>query len=249
MTSNLSDEQMQQSMRALAELQKLKEEPLHPDLQPYLYTVGGRDLPMIKHPLIYDLLPINGIVNKRYEDKVEALQKAIEAQDWATCIWIHERAYRTDALIDYVVGRDGDTNEVLPVQHMSPEVREIVCDVWRDSENIDQHIDDWNQMIAGWEPGDLPMFCDDPEGYRDLPDLVTVWRGDVDDGRWSWSVDKKVALFFARRYNANVPLLSGIVRKDCIFGYLTGRSENEVMCHFEHVTCVTEHEYEKRMPK
>jgi hypothetical protein len=244
-TSNLTEEQLQR----LVDLQKMKDEPLHPDLAACMGTAGESRFPIIRHPLVQELFPINGLVNQKYEEKQKHLQEAIEAEDWHTVVFLHERPYRCDALIDYVVGRDGHTDEVLPVQHMSEEVRELVADVWRDSENIEQHIDDWNQMIAGWEPGDAPMFIDEPGKYDLLPEHVTVWRGDVADGRWSWSLDKKVALFFARRWNANVPLLSGIVRKDCIFGYLTGRSENEVMCHYEHVTCVREHDYEKRQPK
>ena len=33
----------------------------------------------------------------------------------------------------------------------------------------------------------------------DLPDEVTVWRGDTDDPGWSWTLKREVAEWFARQ--------------------------------------------------
>jgi hypothetical protein len=55
------------------------------------------------------------------------------------------------------------------------------------------------------------------------------------DGGWSWSTERKVAEFFANRWDAGHELLHGFVDKRYVFGYITARSEFEVMVRREHV--------------
>lgn len=222
---------------ALHELAAMHAEPLHEDLVPYL-TESGAGMRMIAHPLVHDLLPINGHVNRRYAQKQKALAKAEAAEDWGTCVFLHERPYRCDALIDYVLGR-GEDDQPLSLGDFlgSPgyaAIAEVTADVWTDSENIHQHVEDWLAITEGHVPG-APLLMGDQPAFDALPEVIEVWRGDVNDGGWSWSTERKVGEFFTHYMGQDVPLLHGFVDKRHVFGYITARSEFEVMVRREHV--------------
>lgn len=223
------------ALALLTEMAAARDEELHPELAACLEeTAIG---PMIKHPLVYSVLPVNGWVNKHFAAKQAALAEAIEAEDWHTVVFLHERPYRCTALIDYVLGRDEDWKPI-PVDVSYPqEDRDLVVDVWTDSENIHQHVDDWMRITSGWSPGDPLLFAseEEREAFAALPETLTLWRGDCDDGGWSWSLERKVGEFFAKRFSANHALLTGTVSKRDVFGYITRRNEAEVMVRREHV--------------
>ena len=115
-------------------------------------------------------------------------------------------------------------------------------DVWTDSENIHQHIEDWMHITEGHNPGD-PLIFGDPREFAKLPDRIELWRGDCQDGGWSWSTEKAVGVFFAKRFAANHKLLNGFVDKRNVFGYITDRNESEVMVRREYVEELEEVEY------
>jgi hypothetical protein len=211
--------------------------PLHEDLVPYL-TKNSIGMRMIAHPLVHDLLPINGQANRAYAYKREALAKAEAAEDWHTVVFLHERPYRCEALIDYVLGRHEDETpfslgEMLGRSDYTA-IAEVTADVWTDSENIHQHVEDWLAITEGHIPGASLLMGDQP-AFDLLPDVIEVWRGDCVDGGWSWSTERKVAEFFANRWDAGHELLHGFVDKRYVFGYITARSEFEVMVRREHV--------------
>lgn len=218
---------------ALAELAR---EPLLAELEPYLEqseSLGGK---ILRHPLVFSIpFAIPGVANMQYEAKLEALEKAVENKDWGAVLGLHERPYRCRALIDYVVGRDEDWRP-RQLKDQPPEVRSLAAGIWTDSENIEQCIDDWDCMFSGWEPGEPPFMLEkgDMEAFEALPDPITVYRGDCPDGGWSWTLDRRVAEFFAQRFG-NYDLLEGTAPKSHVFGYLKSRREEEVLIRREHV--------------
>lgn len=228
-------------IETLHELAAMRDEELHPDLAPYLMqTGGGLGLPLLAHPLVHHVLPTNGMANRMYAQKKAALDAAIEACDWEAVIHLHERPYRCDALIDYGLGRD---EEGVPFSVKNfPNLADITAFVWTDSENIHQHVDDWLAITSGHVPGE-PLLLGDQHEFAKLPDRIEVWRGDCNDGGWSWSLDRDVALFFCRRWGENNDLLHGWVDKHYVFGYLPNRSESEVMVRREHVKQLTRTPY------
>ena len=199
-------------------------EPLHPDLEPYVED-GPLGAPMLRHPLVYAVpLLHKGMANRSYAAKREALAKAVREGDFHSAVFLHERPYRSRALIDYVVGRN---EEGVPfrLSRCNPEVRDLAAEVWKDSENLEDYEDEWRVMLAG--PG--LILCDDPEGFNALPEWVTIYRGDIDDAGMSWSTDPKIADWFAKRFGNDAPLLKGVVHKARITGYLFGRGESEIL--------------------
>jgi len=228
---------MLDQLPALMDMAAMQAEPLHPDLVPYL-TENALGMTMIAHPLVHDLLPINGHANRAYASKQAALAKAKAAQEWHTVVFLHERPYRCDALIDYVLGRHEDETPFSLASYRNTAAFEAVsatvADVWTDSENIHQHVEDWLAITQGHVPGE-PLLMGDQPAFDLLPDRIEVWRGDLNDGGWSWSTSRKVGEFFTRYLGGDHELLHGFVDKRYVFGYLTSRSEFEVMVRREHV--------------
>lgn len=214
------------------------DDPLHPDLVPHFGERGG--FPMIHHPLIVEIGPHARMVNARYEYKKARLAEAIAAQRWNTVVSLHERAYRTDALIDYVIGRDENDVPLSILTVSDPAMRDLVVEVWTDSENINEHVDDWLAITSGWTPGDPLMLAnaDESAEFDALPERLELWRGDCDDGGWSWSLRRHVGEFFAHRFAQDHALLHGFVDKRNVFGFITRRGESEVMVRREHVDVV-----------
>ncbi|MEC5167232.1 hypothetical protein RCH18_002984 [Flavobacterium sp. PL11] len=75
--------------------------------------------------------------------------------------------------------------------------------------------------------------------FENLPETVTIYRGcslkeiKSNNFRFSWSLDKNVADFFAFDYNKNLKIKSNIVvrtvSKNSLIAYFNGRDEQEVI--------------------
>jgi hypothetical protein len=213
----------------LLDLMAMSAEELDPELAPYLYEDETFGI-CLKHPLVFQLMFHSpGMANRVFHKKQEALAVAIEEENWSSVIWLHERAYRCDALMDYVIGRDED-GVPLSLDHFDQETRDLIADVWTDSENIGQHEDDWRAIFAVPEG-----FWLGSQGERDefdaLPDPIPVWRGDIEDGGWSFTTDERVARFFADRFPhlGTYDIVQDTIPKDRVFGYLSRRGESEVL--------------------
>lgn len=217
----------------VTDLARQADEPLHPDLVPY-YDDGTSDdgtrFPMVRHPLVYDLLPVFGRTNRAYEAKKASLARAIEEEDWHTVVFLHERPYRLKALIEYVTGSDEDDQPILLECSATQEVIDLVADVWVDSENIEQCIEDWRALIGDADGLFLGTAAESAAFYS-LPwspadSTIIAWRGGT-VGDWSWTVDPEVARRFAAR-SGHAPRKTRVHMGEC-FGYLTRRGESELL--------------------
>ena len=99
------------SAEAMADLMAMHEEPLDPELAEWLRESESFGQ-VLKHPLVNQIIVIPGLANRTLRAKQEALAEAEDAEDWHAAVFLHERPYRCDALVDYVVGR-GENDEVL----------------------------------------------------------------------------------------------------------------------------------------
>jgi len=220
---DMADEMMDLAAEAEAEL--------HPDLAPWVED--GSWGKMLRHPLVYQVpLVLPGHANKAYAYKKDALESAVENEDWHSVVFLHERAYRLRALIDSVIGRteyEHGGGDIIPLCLVDRVFWSLAADVWVDSENIEQLIEDWRALFAGaGEPGcDLWLGTDDERRAFDvLPDPIPAYRGGV-VGDWSWTTNRDTAQFFARR--SGYPVREALIPKADCFGYLTRRSEYELL--------------------
>lgn len=219
----MSDEQLAKLMDLMA-----KQEELHPDLQDYVETDG--QWPMIRHPLCYAVPYIehhNALLNQSYLSKVAAIQKARFSKDYSHYIWLHERPWRLTAFLD--ICHEMSDDEYFP----------LLGQVWIDSENIHQMFDEWCQLLQDNYEGARYMGSEDDIAVLDsLPDEVTIYRGFTHNGGekgLSWTLDRKMALFFARRFGASSRIATGRIAKDKILAYLSGRGEAEIIAFYSDV--------------
>ncbi len=211
----------------MQDLAALAAEPLCDELQEHVYTAEEGGWTMLKHPLVFSVpLSLPGLANRALVQKTALLAGAIAEENWHHVVFLHERPYRLEALIDYVIGRDED-DVPLPLTACTPEVRELAATVWVDSENIPQCMEDWTALFAG---DDLWLGdAEEREEFDALPDPIVAWRGEIDDGGWSHTTDEKIARFFATRFGANAAITQVAIPKDKVFGYLTRRGESELL--------------------
>lgn len=201
------------------------DEPLHPDLVPYM-DEDGRSL---RHPLVYEVWGVRpGLANHRYKLKKEALAQAIKEQEWHTVVLLHERPYRVDAIrmIDFAYG-----------EYISDEEYwYLVGWVWADSENIWQERDEWEELLGSPRPArEAMMSTEEQEHLASLPAVLTVYRGAIaglNDEGLSWTLDRKVARFFATRWehlDDDRAIDVGEVDKEHVVAYFASRDESEIV--------------------
>lgn len=199
------------------------DEPLCPELAAY-HERGGR-FEMIRHPLLYSVPHFklkNRECNLRLKLQEAELEEAVEAGDWGRAVFLHERPHRLLAFLGYRSRMKYDT------------ARELLRDIWTDSENIWQNKQKWGRQLRwlrsrGW------TMVDEPELFDELPDEIEIFRGahysETSKAKlgFSWTTERKIAEWFMKRFNQRGKLWTGIVEKKAIVGHLTGRGESEII--------------------
>lgn len=84
-----------------------------------------------------------------------------------------------------------------------------------------------------------PLLQSDIDDLSDT-DMVTIYRGvNVDDHRGlSWTIDRSVAEWFAKRFGHNGDkcyVFTGKIRKEDIITIFKSRNENEVVCNYRKI--------------
>lgn len=207
--------------------------PLHPDLVDHVAENGG--MKVVHHPLViqpfYTPVLHNNWVNQMYMQKLEAVERARNEENWGRFVWLHERPYRVDALWDgpFSCG---------PVVHFPG----LVLDVWSDTEFPHQSHGAWLDIWGAFrETGGLVPRCEpDASVFRELQgrtETITVYRGvgtNGDENGFSWALDKEVAMWFARRFSSNWKrgrVYTATIHPDDVLTYCNARSEQEVVVY------------------
>ena len=203
----------------LLDIQAMANEELCPELA-LRVTEEGPLGPMICHPLVHTVSFVPGLANRQLVFKRAQLEEALFESDWSRWVFTHERPYRTDALLE-VRRRFVDSWQ---------ELGDLPAEVWTDTENIHQHLDDWARIMEESDGRDW-MSPDEAKALREMPDRIEVWRGECNDGEVSWTLDQSIATFFAKREtHAGTGMIShGFVFKRDVLCYLSRRSEEEII--------------------
>jgi len=199
------------------------DEPLHPALEPYVEE-SDSGMRMIRHPLVF-CIPYThtSVANKMYRYKTEALERAKEEQDWTTYIYLHERPYRLQALT-YIM-YEFDTDQ---------EFWEALREVWIDSENVWQNLEEWIDLLTDDDRLDREylMTAEERIALAKMPEKFTIYRGAVpglnEDGI-SWTLDRERAKWFSTRLNKPGRVFEKEVRREDVVAYFTSRSEEEIV--------------------
>lgn len=193
---------------------------LDPELKSHIVKNGN--MTFIKHPLLVTVYMNsemeNEIYNRMFQNKKRRLSKFLEEKNYEVYLYMHERAFRFEALL-----------KILPSLE-NEDLFDLVEYVWIDSENPYVNIKEWKLLFYMCE--NLGLFED---SKKDLPETFTIYRGTkkgiVDEGI-SWTTDREVAKKFSERFlkPGEEPLIKEkVVSKKDIFFYTDGRNEKEVI--------------------
>lgn len=199
--------------------------------------VGDVGFPVVRHPLVYAVpyFPgTNALLNECLRRKRDAAAKAVADRNFYRYVFLHERPYRLNALLEVADELEDDA------------YWSLVRDVYQDSENVEELAAQWLPLLASNRPGRAALMTTEERSSLDaLPDVLTVWRGAADKDElavgYSWSLSRKVANWFAWRTAEKGcrPLLAeGSVRRSDALAYLETRGEEEILVLPDKVTTV-----------
>ena len=203
-------------------------------LQPYLIT---EDIPRIQHPLVHQIFysPMqNRMYNAMFHHKLQNFKTALRTEDWHYLLNLTERPFRIPVFSKYATrmsNLDYWTN---------------LAWVYVDSENIDQHSNLMMSLLLSERGGRRSLMVKgEQEALDAMPNVLRVYKGFSDYYAWdtdfSFTLDLKVARWFARRFDCPYPkLLEALVSKEAVLAYFTRRNEEEILVDPKHVQVIRE---------
>lgn len=208
-------------------------EPLSERLQPYLSThpVLGA---VLQHPLVYSV-PYHpmmaGLLNAQLAQKELRLSEAVSSGDWSQAILLHERPWRVQAIAQYASAMNDAS------------YWRVVAWAYTDSENVNENFELWGELLNADRPSrNLMMTSAERQVLAGLPEQIKVFRGDVrkEATDYSWTIDKDVAVWFAKRTarmenRSRSLVLEGLVAKQHVIAYKGNRNEAELIVAPHHV--------------
>ena len=160
------------------------------------------------------------LYNKPHRVRRELAQKYLEEENFDSFIFIHERPFRLEALIEILFSIKKE------------DLFRIVEYVWTDSEDPCVNLEVWKYIFNYCE--ELGVLED---SKRDLPEKFTIYRGTragIEDIGISWTLDASVAKMFSERFYTKRTDKQPIVKvkevkKEDIFLFTDARGEKEVI--------------------
>ena len=218
-----------ESLASLEETMK-RQEPLHEDLQ--LYLNAGREgglfgeCECLKHPLVFGVPyfeHMNAFYNQQYVHKKAYVEEKLTAGNYAGALFMYERPYRIDKLLEWVDEIEDDKV-----------FWGLVGDCWIDTENMWQYEDEAISLLECGRPHREFIMDEEERSFMDsLPDKIAVYRGHQQHNRtgFSWTLNYWRARWFAKRFahKGKGWVARGIVDKNDIYGVLLGRGEYEII--------------------
>lgn len=195
------------------------------------YDEGGQ-FPMIKHPLVYamffDTAEEVQHLNKMLEAKQEQLERAELKHDWSNYVFLHERPYRVQAMLE--IQSEIENHAYWP----------LLREIWVDSENIyAMHMKWWELLTSNRTYRHLFMDVEDRKLFKKHAQVFEAYRGTTEierDGNYnglSWTLDRDKAKWFATRFvhrDDGRPVVgTTLLDKDDCIGFVNSRGEQEVV--------------------
>lgn len=124
----------------------------------------------------------------------------------------------------------------------------ILADAWIRTEapNNDPNLSkrDLLSLFKATNPA-LLMDEEDYQQFKDLDDVVTVYRGVTSMNAknvkaLSWTLDRDTAEWFAHRFGENGSVYEAQIQKQHIYAFFSGRNESEVIVDPKHLKEITQ---------
>jgi len=205
-----------------------KREPLRWDLWEYLdHSAEASDGLVLQHPLLHMVgVKMEGAawINHLLQTAEEAAEKALAEERWLDYVLLHEPPFR-----------------VAVFAKLSKKLTDAVY--WKSlgelyiyTENIWQR----KRQLARLFKSDRPhrqqlMSAYERRYFSSLPNRLTIFRGSqsMRVQGWSWTLDKKKAMWFAKRMErlgfAVSKIATGKAKKSDVIAYFSRRKEKEIV--------------------
>ncbi|RQW23298.1 hypothetical protein EHS17_14345 [Rhodobacteraceae bacterium CH30] len=202
-------------------------EPLCDELA--MHVTGDGKFSSLRHPLV-SITPyhesMNAIFNRMLEHKRESIQQSIKAEDWENFVFLHERPYRLNAIVEL--------RNNMNVEFKA--LASIVLSAYSDSENISENSELWRELLTTAAQYTKEMNDSDISGMSEISALwgktVTLYHGGevpIEGARWCWTLDLEKARWFADRFEREGALYACEVAGEYIDFILHHRGESEVL--------------------
>lgn len=179
------------------------------------------------------------LANRMLQDKEDGLLFAKAKADWGSYVWLHERAYRVDALISIIEQHAASGREY---PELSIELGEIASEVWYDAKYPWQSLEDWRFVFQTLDANKQSLMSkSERRALRKMPSEFTVYRGvsavdhmEAEEAAFglSWTTQRSKAEWFARRFaldDSQAFVIEATISKKAVIAYLTGREESEIL--------------------
>lgn len=198
---------------------------LDDDLADYYDAGEYSGIPMLKHPLVFWMGPVNvDMINEMYRQKSKAVDEASQNREWNRFIFMHERPYRIAAFTQIA-------EELTPEEYWP-----LLGDIWTDTENQWQYIDELKDLLTYDLPSrDLIMEEDERASLAAMPDEIKIYRGyqvGKNESGLSWTTDRSRAQWFAGRLaldDDEPAVMEAVVNKKDVIAFFSRRGENEIV--------------------
>lgn len=155
----------------------------------------------------------DNLLNQQYEIIRTERQKMMSGGDFERYIFRTARPYRLEALGEVIM------QDKLDAERLA----KLIMEVWTDSENPSEALELWRGLFGAFR--NCKTFTTSKAA---LPDKFVVWRGGTADGL-SWTLDEKIARWFAKRFGKNEQILHREITRTEAVCYLPDRGEKEVI--------------------
>ena len=203
---------------------------------------------IVKHPFADSGITMVRAENGDYE-MVNLLKKE-ELLKWRKyveqCIESADRAFQLHMMITkpYVMVFLYHISEYLS----DKDYADILSNSWvmTENPNLDPNFSK-KKLLALFQRADPCMLMDENEyaKFKNLNDTVTIYRGVTSYNAknvkaLSWTLEEKVAEWFAHRYGEEGTMYKAQISKEYIYAYFDGRSEAEVIVDPKHLQNITQ---------
>lgn len=203
--------------------------------------ISNRFVPKILEPEdVGKVIPYYDVYNEEDLNKVRSMLKKVidTTKDYQHFVIIVNKPY---LLTFFKYTKDFLSNE---------DYSKFLSTAWTYTEypNNDANVST-RELIYYFKKADknILMSKDELEAYNKLDDLIAVYRGVKPGAKvraLSWTTDKKVASWFADRYEKNGKVYKAVIDKKDVLAYFLNRNEYEVVINHSKLISVKEVYYE-----
>ena len=205
-----------------------KREPLRSDLWAYLdHGAGASDGLVLQHPLLHVVgVKTEGAawINHLVQTAEEAAEKALAEERWLDYVLLHEPPYRVAVFAKLA-------------KKLSHAVYwKSLGEIYIYTENIWQRKRQLARLFASDRPHRQQLMSAYERRYlARLPNRLTIFQGSQSKRiqGWSWTLDEKKALRFAKRLERlgfGIPrIATGRAKKSDVIAYFSRRKEKEIV--------------------